>query len=57
LKKTRIELLADPTSRGPTPARIFGTADWEDAVKAAIYQPRPIAGWPKPTTKKRASKK
>jgi hypothetical protein len=36
---------------------LIGKGDWQDAVKAAIYQPRPMPGWPKPTAKKRASKK
>jgi hypothetical protein len=57
LKKTAIELLVDDPSRSATNSRVIGKADWQDVVKAAIYQPRPIAGWPKPTTKKRGSKK
>jgi hypothetical protein len=55
LKKRRTEFAPVAPSRYSAPSQVIG--DWEAEVKATIYQPRPIAGWRKPTTKKRSSKK
>ena len=50
-------LVGYPAWRGPTPPRMIGNLDWQDAVNAAICQPRPRAGWPKPAPRNPAPKK
>jgi len=42
---------------GPKAAVLAHAGNWESAVKNALAKKRPADGWPKPETKKRATKK